>query len=151
MENDKESRTILIFKKNNNDFKIENINSEFINKSGNKFIEFNKLLDSTNTFSTLNSNNIQCKYCYYNAFIRFDFKDLNKEQITDLIINQLENVFKDINIIKLNLFENNDSLIGSGILVLDRLSDLKLLLKKKQIELDDNLKLNIYKYNTKRK
>lgn len=144
---EKEGRTLLIMKEQNS-IKLDNVAKDFLSKSKSRFVEFNSLQDSKAAFDKCSSDNIKCKYAYYNSFIRLkNIKpDTDEEELKNNIIDKLKEQVNDVNLIDIKLFKKNDKLINSGYVIFDKLDDLNNIITKQKIELPNNQNILFYKF-----
>ena len=147
-----ESRTLLILKnQNTDDITFENVVKQSESPQGNKFIEFSSIDAAKNEYNKLVDKNIQCKFSNYNLFVRFNLeKNNNKEELVNKISENLVSKVSNINILKIDLYEKENKMLGFGKLVVDRLEDVKTILSDNKLELSDDNVVLFFKFNRSR-
>ena len=83
--------------------------------------------------------------------MRFNLeKNNNKEELVNKISENLVSKVSNINILKIDLYEKENKMLGFEKLVVDRLEDVKTILSDNKLELSDDNVVLFFKFNRSR-
>ena len=127
--------------------------TEVDTKTGSKFMIFDNVESAKTAFNILKESGARVKYSYYKLF--FKIKNIDStytyDKLKELIKNCFEQHIADSNILYLKLYRKNGKLTGSGDLVLDLKSSLDDIVNKRNLLLENDIELSVYRFIIKKK